>query len=235
MTSKRDIPESLLHLFVDGELDAADNERILQAIENDGEIRTRVGQLQHLKARIKNHYPLEPPPRYERRQKKTQQRRTTVAASLLLLLAGILLGWAGHGLSTSTTTSAVVGTTNRLLPTDDNRILLHIDDSDHDKLKSLLAYTERLLRNNPKNLQIEVIANASGLDIFRKDGKPETLELRKLVEQYNNLKLFACANALSRLREKGIEIDLIPEVQTNYTALERIIRRMREGWQYHKI
>lgn len=235
MTSEQDIPDSLLHLFVDGELDPADTERVLRAMENDEQIRARVSQLQHLKALVKNQYPLE--------QSATgPEPRETVAlpgyavASLLLLLAGIVLGWAGHGMHAANTLLPLTATPTEAMQTDSSRILLHIDDSDRSKLQALVNYTETLLRNNNRgDLKIEVVANAGGLDIFRKGNSPEKARLRKLTHEYSNLELFACANALARLREKGVKVDLIPEVHTEATALEHIIKRMREGWKYQKI
>ena len=236
MTSEQDIPDSLLHLFVDGELDPADTERVLRAMEKDEQIRTRVSQLQHLKALVKNQYPLEQTSTHSGPRRTAGAFPGFAAAALLLLLAGIVLGWAGHGMHAANTLLPLAAAPPETPQADSSRILLHIDDSDRSKLQALVSYTETLLRNNNRgDLKIEVVANAGGLDIFRKGNSPEKARLRKLTREYSNLELFACANALARLREKGVKVDLIPEVHTEATALDHIIERMREGWKYQKI
>lgn len=236
MTSGQDISDSQLHLYVDGELDPSENERILQAIDNDEAIRARVCQLQYLKALVKNQYPLE----HQHPMPGAAENKATpwfsIAASIVVLAAGTLLGWMGHGLSASSTQSAETSTiADHAAITQSNKILLHIDDGDPGKLQALLGYAEALLENNSQDLKVEVVANASGLNIFRAGGSPEQAQLRKLTRQHSNLALFACANAIARLREKGVNVDLIPEAHTGATALEHIIRRMQEGWSYHKI
>ena len=236
MNLGQDITDSQLHLYVDGELDPSENERILKAIEHDDAIRARVSQLQYLKALVKNQYPLERKHAIPHASNSKTMSWFSIAAYIIVLTAGMILGWMGHGLSTNNSSIADASrTTDHAAIAQSNKVLLHIDDSDPGKLQALIGYTEALLENNSENLKVEVVANASGLDIFRSGPGPEKARLRKLTKEYSNLELFACANAIAKLREKGVKVDLIPEAHTGATALEHIIQRMQEGWQYHKI
>ncbi len=241
MKTEKEIPESQLHLFVDGELDPAEAKAVLEALDEDEALRMRVSQLQHLKALVKHQYPLpdiEGTPR-EQITWNLLRRRGTMAASILILVTGMVLGWSGHRLSDGKPLLTATPTAART-PTDtitqSNKILLHIDDNNRGKLQALIAYTEALLKNNPQpGLQIEVVANAGGLELLRTGSSPEKQKLRELSRQYSNLELFACANAIARLREKGVEVELIPEAHTGASALDHIVERMQAGWRYHKI
>jgi len=35
--------------------------------------------------------------------------------------------------------------------------------------------------------------------------------------------------------EMGVDVKLLPDAQTGYSALDRVVMRMQAGWQYHKI
>ncbi len=236
MNTETEISEEQLHLFVDGELDPAEANAILEALDEDEALRERVGQLQHLKALVRHQYPLTSSEQDSTATPRLR-RHYAIAASILVLVTGMVLGWMGHQLSDGRLAQTTFGhDSGSTAIAQGNRILLHIDDSDRGKLQALIAYTEALLENNQQqDLKIEVVANAGGLDIFRTDNTPEKLKLRKLSQRYSNLELFACANAIARLREKGIEVDLIPEAHTGASALDHIIQRMQEGWRYHKI
>ncbi len=238
MTTGKSISDALLHLYVDGELDAAETKRVLRAIEQDRDLKNRACQLQHLKALVKNQYPLkETLPTPQQPAGYSWQAR---AISLVLLCGGVLLGWFGHNVSsgnpmTRLADASASGNRANLPQPQTGKILLHIDDSDQSKLQALVDYTEALLQDgNRRNLKIEVVANAGGINLYR-TGQGTTQKLQELTNEFSNLELFACANAISRLREKGIQLDLIPEAHTGTTALEHIVRRMQEGWRYHKI
>jgi intracellular sulfur oxidation DsrE/DsrF family protein len=242
MSSGQEVSDNQLNLYVDGELDPSENEQILQAIENDNAIRDRVNQLQYLKSLVKNQYPLENDQLGAAALRDRALPWRAIAASIAVLTIGIVLGWMGHGLNASraiiaaspTTESEIVAASPALVQ--HNRVLLHIDDNDPKKLKALVTYAESLLADRDlDDLKIEVVANARGLDIFRAGPGSEKARLQKLSRKYSNLELFACANAIARLREKGVKVDLIPEAHTGATALDHIIQRMQEGWDYHKI
>ena len=242
MSSGQEVSDSQLHLYVDGELDPSENDHVLQAIEDNNAIRERVNQLQYLKSLVKNQYPLENEQPGMAASRNGILPWRAIAASVAILAFGVVLGWMGHGLNANRATitdsqptgAGMVATSPAT--TQGNRVLLHIDDNNPAKLKALVAYAESLLVDRDRDdLKIEVVANARGLDIFRAGPGMEKARLQRLSRQYSNLELFACANAIARLREKGVKVDLIPEAHTGATALDHIIQRMREGWDYHKI
>jgi intracellular sulfur oxidation DsrE/DsrF family protein len=84
-----------------------------------------------------------------------------------------------------------------------------------------------------KPRRVEVVANEQGLNLLRSDITPFSEEIRALANE--DVIFYACSKAIERLEEKGVEVRLVPEAVSNYTALDRVVSRMKDGWQYVKI
>ena len=46
---------------------------------------------------------------------------------------------------------------------------------------------------------------------------------------------YACSKAIERLEEKGVDVRLVPEAIPGFTALDRVVERMQDDWQYIKL
>jgi intracellular sulfur oxidation DsrE/DsrF family protein len=55
------------------------------------------------------------------------------------------------------------------------------------------------------------------------------------MDQYSNVSFIACSNAINRLRMQGVEPKIIAHSKTGDTAVERIVKRLQEGWVYVKV
>jgi intracellular sulfur oxidation DsrE/DsrF family protein len=80
---------------------------------------------------------------------------------------------------------------------------------------------------------VEIVANERGLDLLRSDVTPFAEEIRAL--QKNNVVFYACARSIQRLEESGVKVILVPDIRQDYTALDRVVMRMQDGWKYEKI
>ena len=80
---------------------------------------------------------------------------------------------------------------------------------------------------------VEVVANEKGLDLLRSDRTPFNKEISALAGE--DVIFYACSKAIQRLEEQGIEVRLVPEANPRYSALDRVVIRMKDGWQYVKI
>ena len=96
------------------------------------------------------------------------------------------------------------------------------------KAESLLAKTSP---GEPR--RVEIVANEQGLNLLRSDLTQFSDEISALAEQ--DVVFYACSRAVRLLEEKGIEVLLVPEANPEYSALERVVERMQDGWQYIKI
>ncbi len=120
----------------------------------------------------------------------------------------------------------------------EGKYILHIDSKDHLKFKAALDKAEALVamyQAAAHPYEIEVIANAGGLDMLREGETPYADRVRQLSQRYPNIKFIACSNAIERLQEKGVKANLIASVHQGSTALDQVVKRMNQGWAYMKI
>ncbi|HFD79983.1 MAG TPA: hypothetical protein ENK05_06280 [Gammaproteobacteria bacterium] len=231
MYTRDDMDEATLHAYVDGELDADSERSVLRAMNEDSRLREEVCRLRRAKDWMRSGFG-DAEPREQPLPRAGGLRRwapLAFAASLAALLvggAGGLLGYnfAEHGFHAGVARQ------------DPTRVLLHLDESRPEKFAAVLDYAERLLeRNRDAGVQVEVIANAAGIDLMRVGASPFEQRVREMSARYRNLQFVACANALRNLRARGVEPELIDHVKSDTTAIDEIVRRIRAGWTYRKV
>jgi len=83
--------------------------------------------------------------------------------------------------------------------------------------------------------RLEVVANDKGIELLRRDTSPFPQRIEALLSKYDNVSFLACANALRKLRERGVKIDLLPGTRSDHTAIDEIINRLEGGWRYLKV
>jgi intracellular sulfur oxidation DsrE/DsrF family protein len=210
--------------FVDGELDAAEWARIAEHSRTDAALRAELCEIRALKELVRGAYAS--PPAVPARERQARPRRWAAVAALCL--ASAVAGWLGNSLLQSE---------NRLLAasTSGGRIVVHVDSSRGEALAAALEEVEDALRSGRdggRAIAVEIIANRTGLDLLRTGASPYPERIAKLHAEYPNLTLIACNQTIERLREKGIEVRLLPGVQVAPSALEAIVRRLQDGWVY---
>ena len=239
---KPDVPDDLsidrLNAFVDGELDARDRGRVLDAIQRDPGVAQQVCELRLTKDLIRHAYPMDGRGGKGTRPGSGPGWRSLAAAAILLVAVGAGGGWAGHAwqqgddgdLSRLTRQPGVVAQAAAR-----DRILLHVSSSAPERVAATLDETEAMLaaaRRSGRPLAIEVLANGSGLDVLRAGDTGPAARLAALRAEYPNLTLVACKQTIDRLREKGVVVQLLPETAVATTALDEVVQRIHEGWTY---
>lgn len=238
MSTEQNFPDNLLHAFVDGQLHGADRERLLAAMETDIPLRERACALRRTKEWVNLAFETaRPPARAQSRsvhRGPSRQRLCTLAASFLLLVAGFLLGWFTQDAQrVHEPLSSVV---LRDIEAGNFKVVLHIDRSDSARFEEVLDGAEYLLKAYRDNgVEVDVLANAGGIDLLRVDVSPYAQRVAHLMGEYENLRFIACANTLQRLQEKGIKPILIGPSRTETTAVEHIIQRLQQGWAYIRV
>jgi len=236
MKKEDHISEEQLNAFLDGELDSEEISCLFDEAEQSAELDQRLCQQRKLKELVKHAYQDVPEPR----QLSSQRDRSSVlglaAAASMLLVLGVTSGFliAGYfnqgplpgGLTDNSNTQAVAAMEN---------YILHVVSGEPEKMKLTLQTARELLDSaapgSPR--RVEVVANEKGLDLLRSDITPFSAEIRALASE--QVIFYACSKAIERLEEKGVEVRLVPEAIPGYTALDRVVTRMQEGWQYVKI
>lgn len=242
--NKSDMSDELLNSYIDNELDAQDREELLTALENDGKLSQRLCELRNIKELTQHAYSLTPKKTGQDTPWLKQHFPLPAVASVLLVVSGLVAGWFAHdGLNSfvipSTPESSQLASLDSIQGiTGQKKILLHVETAEPARFTAALDSAEKLLvsyseRNQP--LELEIIANAKGLDVLRSDTTAHAQRLSDLTQKYENLHILACHRAIKQLEKMGVKVQLIPEADIAPSALENIIERLQQGWVYIKV
>lgn len=231
----------MINAYADGELQGCEKTEFEKALQGDADAQLKLQEVLQIKQTLQNAYRSVNAPADIRNSRLNYR----VAAYLGLLLLAFSGGWISGDLAHPPTTYKLAES-NDVEPAlqvvavtpDPGKYILHIGSRDERKFKAALDKAESLVAmyqeaNHP--YQIEVIANAGGLDLLRDGESPYADRIRQLSQKYPNIKFIACSNAIERLQEKGISANLIASVHTGPTALDQVVKRMNQGWTYMKI
>jgi intracellular sulfur oxidation DsrE/DsrF family protein len=221
------ISDEQLNAFVDDELDGADRERLLAAIAADGELAQRACALRLVKEQLRHAY-AEPPPMASRRDLSRPWR---LLATVLLLAGAAAAGWIARDQALDTTPAVA-------RKGEAAHVILHLAASDPGRADTALGDAEGLLRaarDSGRAIAVELVVNQGGLDLLRADVSPHAERIARLRAEHANLSFIACGQSVERLRERGIEVRLLPGTRVASSALDQIVARMSQGWNYVRI
>ena len=237
MKKDENISEEQLNAFVDGELESEEISSVFDEAEQSAELDQRLCRQRKLKEFVSYAYREVPEPKRHspvRRMPKSALGMAMVASVLLVLgaTAGLLFhGFIDRnplpgGFTTADSSQPAIATEN---------YILHVASGDPEQMMRALQTAEALLTNTGPGLspQVEIVANEEGLNLLRSDMTKFTDEIRSLASK--RVIFYACSKSIQRLEEKGIEVKLVPEAIPGYTALDRVVLRMQDGWEYIKI
>ena len=224
------ISDEQLNAFTDGELEADEKDRVFRQAEQDPELDARLCQHRKLKELVQHAYQDVRP---KQRSVQALPRKSLLgfaAAALVLLAVGATGGW----LATRSLDSGMAATATPVAASQD-RWLLHVASSDRRQLERALNRADELMKDPaaPTHRRVEIVANEGGLNLLRSDITPFGDRIRRLAEQ--DVLFFACSRAIERLEQQGVTVRLVPEANTRYTALDRVVLRLQDGWAYEKI
>jgi len=233
---KHFISDEELNAFLDEQLEASERDRVLSAVNADSQLSQRLNELRLVRDMVQHAYEDLP----QRRAFTLKGAVTTQAfsrwavAACLVLGVGVVVGWFGHqGLMNR----GQLANADTIAPVELSNVILHITSADPDKISVALDKAEQMLisyKQQNKNLRLEVIANDGGLNLMRNGVSSFQPRIQALKNKYGNIEFLACAKAIKRLQERGIDVELLPEVKVAPSALSQIIQRMQEDWRYIK-
>lgn len=233
MNGQIEFDELTLMAFVDDQLDDEMKQRVLEASAKDAQMRETICTMRQTKDWVRTGFAETSPGTGQ----LTRQRRAWnrlgigVAASLVALTIGIAGGVIGHMCATRDAQQLAA-----LQQQDTRRIVLHLVDSKPEHFQRVLNDAEKfLLDNADRDAEVEVITNAGGLDLVRVGVSPVEERVRNLKRRFPNLHFVACGQSIRKLRKEGIDPSFIPDVRTDTTAVEQIVKRLQDGWAYQRI
>lgn len=246
------LSEETVNAFVDGELDGDDRLHVISRSNESDVVRRQVCEARILKDLVRQAYEDVPvSDRSKRSESKGEgwitARALAAAVAVVMFVAGILAGRTLPGptgpevayqdpvflelkelASLAEAREAHGGTSN---------IVLHLATNDAQRVEDALDKIERFVgqqRMGSQRVGLEIVANGRGLDLLRVAQTPYEAKVKQLARD-KYVTILACRQAVQRLREQGVDVDLIPEADLAGSALDRIIQRLREGWVYVKV
>jgi len=235
------VDDLMVNAFVDGQLDAGTCETVIDAMERDPETRERVYLMRRAKDLIRVGFSQSeaPHPTKPQRKKSWLLGRSSfgLAASLLAMSVGFGSGVLGYYVTKELSAKQphlASRAAGRQMITD--HVVLHLSESDPKQFSAALRYIEKFLDDNQSpGSQIEIIANAGGLDLMREDTSPFRAQVVAMMRDHDNVHFIACANGIRNLRKQGINPPIIKNIDTDKTAIDHIIGRLQAGWRYVKV
>lgn len=241
MSEEHKVSDELRNAFVDGELDAAEWARVAQSMERDAELREDVGELRLAKDLVRHAYAVPPSRRRRAREGDAFGWRSVAAAALVFTAAGWFAhaGWQGEPALDPASAYALRGDWHTLRSDwrslDGNRVLVHVSSGGREALGAALDEVEDLLRSaraERRSVEVEIIANSTGLDLLRADASPYAARIAALRREFPELGLVACGQTLERRRALGRQVTLLPGTAIAPSALDQVVKRLRGGWIY---
>lgn len=227
------ISDEELNAFLDEQLDANERDRVLLAINADSKVEQRMNELRLLRDMVQHAYEEPPHRQFESREGVTANlsySRWAIAACMVLCF-GVVLGWFGHQGVQKINIASVNS------PAELNNVILHLTSADPERISATLDKAEQVLaayKTHNKDLRLEIVANEGGLNLMRHGVSSFQPRIQELKNKYGNVEFLACAKAIKHLQEKGVDVELLPEVKVAPSALRQIIQRMQQDWQYIK-
>lgn len=227
-----EVSDEILNAYIDNELDPRERADLLDRIATDGELRGRACAIWQLKQMVRGAYPLARQPSDARRARQFAPRWAHAAAALLLLTFGTISGWFAHGGRIDA--DAQMMQQIDAIRADGGRVVLHLFSDEPARVEAALRTARQLAAARDKAgkpFRVEFIANGPGLHLLRTGGSAYAQEIAVL-RQHENLRLIACREAMDRLRERGIDVSLLPGVEEAPSAEGELAARLTQGWRY---
>jgi len=237
MNKDKHVSEEQLNAFVDGELEAEETNALLGETEQSAELDQRLCRQRKLKELVKHAYREVPEPQRPSSMHRLPKSMFGLAlVASVLLVMGAITGLFLHGYFEHRPVNGGYAATNGENPVAaSENFIIHVSSGNPEKMKIALQKAQALLSSGGagSHRMVEVVANEQGLDLLRSDVTRFKDEISYLASE--SVVFYACSKTIQRLQENGVDVKLVPEAIQGYTALDRVVLRMHEGWQYIKI
>lgn len=240
------LDSELLNAYLDGELGTDVATMLEQSLAQNHAQRTHLNELR--RARLLARCAMQKrQSRLDGVVRRPASQRHWLLARALAAGALIAVGYlAGHGSGTHNppadlqsylSSGSLVIQPAVLSAGQDMKAIYHISTADPDKLRGALDEIEILLSvyaKSGRTLNLEIIANAEGLNLLRADTSPASERVHAMQQDYKNVKFLACGKTIERLQLKTNmqAVPLLPGVAVVPSALDQVILRMQTGWSY---
>ncbi|MGD8711683.1 MAG: hypothetical protein PVG50_02495 [Thiohalophilus sp.] len=237
------VSDEQLNALVDGQLDLDEQTRLLKILRDDPELSRKNCEFQKVHGLVKLTYESEQTPQYTSPvQRESRHRWLMGVAATLLVGFGVVMGWLVSNVNNNPSSLLELAHTVHVTPNSDEqqtwKVLLHVSSNDPYRFNILLNEAENLLKTSLKkhqSVEVEILTNGEGMELVHDSNRTYARRLKTLQQKYDNLVVSACNQSLKRLREQGINIQLLPQTRIVPSAINEALARQKKGWTYIRI
>lgn len=238
MKSQSHFTDEVLNAYIDDELSTQDALSLLEAMQQDAGLASRVNELRRLKLLVTTTYSI------KNEEGKSAGNKNSVNMSLVasvVLILGAISGWLAHDyLLIDDSNPASLTKINAINKNKDVwNIVLHVNSNDKYVQKTILDETENLLesfKSSRKKVRVEIVAYGKGVFLFDSEKSKYKERLAALKNNFSNLSYAVCGRTIKRLEKvEGRKIQLISNLTVARSGLYQIIKRQKQGWNYIRI
>lgn len=234
------ISDEQLNAFLDNQLDEDERAHIMERIQADKGLASKLCELRQVKEMTSLAYSENTVPKVKPAHSSpgfSTPRNFAIAVSIALCF-GFAIGLLTNKFSTTTDPYAFyLASEIQADSIQNNKILMHIDTMDSKRVHSAIVLLEQILlqhRQNPSKLRLEVVANSEGIN-FLKSNSPYADRIRELANHNQNVSFLACGIAMQRASiAEGEPVQILPDARRIDAAIKRILSRVNDGWAYIK-
>lgn len=206
-----------LNAFVDNQLSAADQARVLAAIRRDPALQRRVADYEQTRHLLRHAY--QRPPQPSATPIPLPSRMKHALAASLLVAAGLGVGWQLH----SWAPAALLST--KAQP---KGVVIQVSENDPAKWEMALINARNVRKAyGDKPVGVEIVAYGPGLKMFRGDS-PVAAGLEDA--QKNGIKLLACNNTMNMTHTTRAQLNRAVDVVP--AGIIEIMERQQDGYAY---
>jgi intracellular sulfur oxidation DsrE/DsrF family protein len=244
------IDDHSLYLLVDGQLDTTSQRRLMEKINASPELKRKLADVSKVKELISLAYTQEtsrPAPVKDRSSNIFPSLFVAMAASLIMGF-GVTLGWITHQHYDSldpvivTTINPAVNS-RPAIPVDAStqnirKFIIHVNFLDESQLESAIVETSSILHSYASvglPVQMELAFNLQAVRIFEPQHISQAQKVKKLIDGYENLKLYACSESLDKILGDFKKPEVMSVFHTDRIVREMIDERINQGWIYIKV
>ncbi len=234
MSNDNQFSDEHLSAYLDNQLDVEEAGEVLKGVRDNPALSQQVCELRQVQELVRHAYREGAIPASRASALSRWPRSLQGMAALLLLTLGAAGGWLANGEREPVMAGVYLeAPTSRA-----QNVILHISTGDPIKISDALDRAELMLsRNNEqgKPFRLEIVANDEGLNLLRTRYSTDAERTEELLHTYDNLAIMACARTLQAIEQQGGDVELLPNVSTTESALERVVDRLQDGWLYIRV
>jgi intracellular sulfur oxidation DsrE/DsrF family protein len=233
MKSDTQISDEQINALIDNQLTEDERDSILALAQHDMVLARRIDVRRRIKNMLSTAYSRKSSASPSKLPEQNILNWQTLVASMLLFIVGGLLGMGGHMLFASKQAQRTIDDV-ALQQAAPNKMILQIDSNNPVRIRAALQDAELLLRQSKlqhQAVQLEVIANAAGLEMLRSTS-PYRKQIARLAASYSNVHFLACGTGMAKFRRQGIELKLVPQARVVSAVTTQVAMRLQQGWSY---